>query len=53
MNPLKCEKGGKYIGPSSGTIYGWGGEKWVVISVKDSSVEKVTGSKISYLVQVT
>jgi len=27
MNPLNCEKGGKYIGPSSGTIYGWGGEK--------------------------
>lgn len=34
MNPLKPEKGEKYIGRETGTIYEWDGEKWVVIGVK-------------------
>jgi hypothetical protein len=29
MNPLKPEKGEKYIGPESGTTYEWDGEKWL------------------------
>jgi hypothetical protein len=40
MNPLKPEKGERYIGSVSGTIYEWDGEKWVIISVKDSSAEE-------------
>jgi hypothetical protein len=40
MNPLKPEKGEKYIGPESGTTYKWDGEKWVVIAVKDSLVDE-------------
>jgi hypothetical protein len=40
MNALKPEKGEKYIGSESGTVYEWDGEKWVIISVKDNSVEK-------------
>jgi hypothetical protein len=40
MNPLKPEKGEKYIGPDSGTIYEWDGEKWVVIAVKDNAVDE-------------
>ena len=40
MNPLKPEKGEKYIGPESGTTYEWDGEKWVVISAKDNPVNE-------------
>ena len=40
MNPLKPEKGEKYIGSESGAIYEWDGEKWVIISIKDSPVEE-------------
>jgi hypothetical protein len=40
MDPLKPEKDEKYIGPESGTIYEWDREKWVVISVKDSTVDE-------------
>jgi hypothetical protein len=40
MNPLKPEKGEKYIGPESGTIYEWDREKWVVIAVKDTPVNE-------------
>lgn len=40
MNPLKPEKGEKYIGSESGTVYEWDGEKWVIISIKASSVEE-------------
>jgi hypothetical protein len=40
MNPLKPEKGERYIGSESGTIYEWDGEKWVIISVKDSPAEE-------------
>ena len=41
MNPLKPEKGEKYIGPESGTVYEWDGQKWVIISIKDSSVKEI------------
>ena len=34
MDPLKPEKGEKYIGPESGTGYKWDGQKWVIISIK-------------------
>jgi hypothetical protein len=40
MDPLKPEKGEKCVGPESGTTYEWDVGKWVVISVKDSSIEK-------------
>ena len=40
MNLLKPEKGEKYIGPDSGTIYEWDGERWVVVAVKDNPVEE-------------
>jgi hypothetical protein len=40
MNPLKPEKGENYIGSESGTVYEWDGEKWVIITIKDNSVEE-------------
>jgi hypothetical protein len=37
-NPLKPQRGEKYIGSETGTIYEWDGEKWVVIDGKATSV---------------
>ena len=33
-DPLKPQRGEKYIGPETGTIYEWDGEKWFVKGIK-------------------
>ena len=40
MDPLKPEKGEKYIGPESGTVYEWDGDKWVIIRQEQSSKQE-------------
>ena len=40
MNPLKPEKGEQYIGPDTGTIYEWDGEKWIDTGNKVDMLEK-------------
>jgi hypothetical protein len=39
MNPLKPEKGEKYVGPETGTLYEWDGEKWVDTGVKGTPTD--------------
>lgn len=36
MNPLKPEKGERYVGSETKTIYEWDGEKWVDTGVKEA-----------------
>lgn len=39
MNPLKPEKGERYVGSETKTIYEWDGEKWVDTGVKEAENE--------------
>ena len=36
MNPLKPEKGERYVGSETKTIYEWDGEKWVDTGAKEA-----------------
>jgi hypothetical protein len=40
MNSLKPAKGERYIGPETGIIYEWDGEKWVDTHNKVGMLEK-------------
>ena len=49
MNPLKPEKGERYIGSETGTVYEWDGEKWIdTKSSKDDSTDLESRARVTF-----